>query len=196
MSLPSLKSLLLHDMKLSGTVPATRPCIEPTANCTNATLQTLSLALNYFTGTTDALEKQTNLTTLLLSSNRFSCEAADLDAAEGLAKGNWADPTDLALEAAGREIEEALIIVGIGNPYAGIGTSTNQANTALSFAGNMQARLNLLLLPPALMLWFVQLLRKSAYIPLTPLSRLLQEDVTPSNCLAKCALSGLCVAGS
>ena len=192
MSLPSLKSLLLHGMKLSGTVPATRPCIEPTANCTNATLQTLSLALNYFTGTTDALEKQTNLTTLLLSSNRFSCEAADLDAAEGLATGNWADPTDLALEAAGGEIALATL----ANPYAGIGTSTNQSNTALSFAGNMQARLNLLLLPPTLMLWFVQLLRKSAYIPWTPLSRLLQEDVTPSNCLAKCALSGLCVAGS
>ena len=137
LSLPSLKSLLLHDMKLSGTVPAARQLCEPTANCTNATLQTLSLALNYFTGTTDALEKQTNLTTLLLSSNRFSCEAANLDAAEGLATGNWADPTDLALEAAGREIED----VSVKNPYAGIGTSTNRSNTALSFAGNMQARL-------------------------------------------------------
>jgi hypothetical protein len=165
---------------------------KPTANCTNATLQTLSLAVNYFTGTTDALEEQTNLKTLLLSSNRFSCEAADLDAAEGLASGNWADPTDLALEAAGEEIK----YWSSTNPYAGIGTSTNRSNTALSFAGNMQARLNLLPLPPALMLWFVQLLRKSAYIPLTPLSRLLQKDVTPSSCLAKCALSGLCVAGS
>jgi hypothetical protein len=194
MSLPSLRSLLLHGMKLSGTVPATRQLCKPTANCTNATLQTLSLAVNYFTGTTDALEGQTNLKTLLLSSNRFSCEAADLDAAEGLATGNWADPTDLALEAVGEEIARQTNT----NPYnyAGIGTSTNRSNTALSFAGNMQARLDLLPLPPALMLWFVQLLRKSAYIPLTPLSRLLQEDVTPSNCLAKCALSGLCVAGS
>ena len=181
-------------MKLSGTVPAARQMCKPTANCTNATLQTLSLAVNYFTGTTDALQEQTNLKTLLLSSNRFSCEAADLDAAEGLATGNWADPTDLALEAAGEEIKYQT--GGTLNPYAGIGTSTNRSNTALSFAGNMQARLNLLLLPPALMLWIVQMLRKSAYIPLTPLSRLLQEDVTPSNCLAKCALSGLCVAGS
>ena len=194
MSLPSLRSLLLHGMRLSGTVPATRQMCEPTANCTNATLQTLSLAVNYFTGTTDALEEQTDLATLLLSSNRFSCEAADLDAAEGLATGNWEDPTDLALKAAGEEIQYQAE-TGT-NPYAGIGTSTNRSNTALSFAGNMQARLNLLLLPLALMLWFMQLLRKPAYIPLTPLSRLLQEDVTPSNCLAKCALSGLCVAGS
>ena len=137
--------------------------------------------MNYFTGTTDALEEQQNLKTLLLSSNRFSCAAADLDAAEGLATGNWADPTDLALEAAGWEI--ASITSTQVNPYAGIGTSTNRSNTALSFAGNMQARLGLLLLPLALMLWFVQLFRKSAYIPLTPLSRLLLEDVALSNCL-------------
>ena len=182
MSLPYLRSLLLHGMKLSGTVPTTRQMCEPTANCTNATLQTLSLALNYFTGTTDALEEQTDLATLLLSSNRFSCEAADLDAAEGLATGNWEDPTDLALNAAGEEIQYQ---TGGANPYAGIGTSTNRSNTALSFAGNMQARLNLLLLPLALMLLFMQLLRKSAYIPLTPLSRLLQEDVTPGIALIK-----------
>ena len=181
MSLPYLRSLLLHGMKLSGTVPTTRQMCEPTANCTNATLQTLSLALNYFTGTTDALEEQTDLATLLLSSNRFSCEAADLDAAEGLATGNWEDPTDLALKAAGEEIKAMTKT----NPYAGIGTSTNRSNTALSFAGNMQARLNLLLLPLALMLLFMQLLRKSAYIPLTPLSRLLQEDVTPGIALIK-----------
>ena len=138
-------------MRLSGTVPTTRQMCEPTANCTNATLQTLSLAVNYFTGTTDALEEQTDLATLLLSSNRFSCEAADLDAAEGLATGNWEDPTDLALNAAGEEIKARTKT----NPYAGIGTSTNRSNTALSFAGNMQARLDLLPLPLALMLWFV-----------------------------------------
>ena len=152
MSLPRLRSLLLHGMKLSGTVPATRQLCETTANCTNTTLQTLSLAVNYFTGTTDALEEQTDLATLLLSSNRFSCEAAGLDAAEGLATGNWADPTDLALKAAGEEIKHPLMLA---NAYAGITASTNRSNTALSFAGNMQARLNLLLLPPALMLWFV-----------------------------------------
>ena len=117
---------------------------EPTANCTNATLQTLSLASNYFTGTTDVLEAETDLQTLLLSSNRFSCEAADLDAAEGLATGNWTDPTDLALEAAGKEIARKQHV----NPYAGIiANNLTRSNTALSFAGNMQARLDPFLLP-------------------------------------------------
>ena len=123
-------------MKLSGTVPTTRQLCEPTANCTNAKLRTLSLAVNYFTCTTDALEEQTSLTTLLLSSNRFSCEAADLYAAEGLATGNWEDPTDLALKAAGEEIKDE---TSGANPYAAIGTSINRSNTALSFAGNMLA---------------------------------------------------------
>ena len=73
--------------------------------------------------------------TVLLSSNRLSCEAVSLDGAAGLGKGNWTPPTQLALLIAGKDIES----VTDTNPYADI-VLTNQSNTALSFAGNLQVR--------------------------------------------------------
>ena len=68
--LRNLESLLLHGNRLSGSLPArSQRRLESTlTNYSSATLQTLSLAHNYFTGSTDHLEAQTNLTTLLLSS--------------------------------------------------------------------------------------------------------------------------------
>lgn len=73
--------------------------------------------------------------TVLLSSNRLSCEAVSLDGAAGLGKGNWTPPTQLALLAAGEGIEREML----ANQYADI-VLTNQSNTALSFAGNLQVR--------------------------------------------------------
>ena len=120
------------------------------------------------------LSRATKLQSLLL----FSCEVGGLDEATGLGQGEFQDPTTEALQSAGRNVYQQSGI----NAFASV-SNRSFANTALSFAGNMQARLSLLLLPLALMLWFVQLLRKSAYIPLTPPSRLLQKDVAPRDAL-------------
>ena len=108
-----MKSLLLNDMALSGSLPSfSRPGL-------NSTLAVLSLARNYLTGSTDALEQESSLETIILSAvsvlllaclslcvgslqNYFSCEVAGLDEATGLGQGVFQDPTTEALQSAGR----------------------------------------------------------------------------------------------
>ena len=154
LSLASLKSLLLHGDRLS------LPKIT-SANHSNATLETLSLAHNHFTGTIDALERQTSLKTLLLSGialhlctrsvldshlgigNHFSCDVASLDAATGLAQGIVRDPNEVALKSVGEEIrtkganEIGRETTRTIDPYAGV-EIVNRSNTCLVFAGNAQ----------------------------------------------------------
>ena len=176
-----MKSLLLNDMALSGSLPSfSRPGL-------NSTLAVLSLARNYLTGSTDALEQESSLETIILSAvsvlllaylslcvgslqNYFSCEVAGLDEATGLGQGVFQDPTTEALQSAGRA---SLQQTGI-NPFASL-ENRNYSNTALSFAGNTQASSHLLYL----LIEHIddaQLTRGAAFIPPTAPRRLLKVD--------------------
>eukprot|EP00656_Telonema_subtile_P018154 TRINITY_DN19789_c0_g1_i1.p1 TRINITY_DN19789_c0_g1~~TRINITY_DN19789_c0_g1_i1.p1 ORF type:complete len:1166 (+),score=65.42 TRINITY_DN19789_c0_g1_i1:148-3645(+) len=77
-----LKSLLLNDVRLSGTLPV--------VNATSS-LISLGLARNYLQGGVGDLHGP-NLQTLLLSSNYFSCEASELEHAVLLGQGYFNDP--------------------------------------------------------------------------------------------------------
>ena len=103
--------------------------------------------------------------------NYFSCEVAGLDEATGLGQGVFQDPTTEALQSAGRQIQ----IYGIGiNPFASL-ENRSYSNTALSFAGNVQASSHLL----HFLIEHIddaQLTRGAAFIPPTAPRRLLKVD--------------------
>lgn len=74
--------------------------------------------------------------------NYFSCEVAGLDEATGLGQGEFQDPTTEALQSAGREIYDQ---TGYIDPFSSV-SNRSFANTALSFAGNVQVSSHLLYL--------------------------------------------------
>eukprot|EP00656_Telonema_subtile_P054505 TRINITY_DN8174_c0_g2_i5.p1 TRINITY_DN8174_c0_g2~~TRINITY_DN8174_c0_g2_i5.p1 ORF type:complete len:1044 (-),score=161.68 TRINITY_DN8174_c0_g2_i5:235-3366(-) len=127
-SLSRLKAFLANGMSLSGTLPAFGHHAE-----TASTLETLSLAQNFLTATTDVLAQETNLRTLLLSSNYLSCNAVTLNGALNLGRGTFGDP--------GQEVLSNLAAdVAIEFPaFDPFPTTVDRfENTVLVFAGNPQ----------------------------------------------------------
>ena len=119
-------------MYLSGTIPTA----SLNGTSSQASLQTLSLARNFFSGTTGSLDEQTALRTLLLSSNKLTCEAVRLDEAAHLGKGLFQDPTGQALWRLGERLRRSSVFYD--NPYEDAGATAGYNNTVLIFAGNTQ----------------------------------------------------------
>ena len=82
----SLKSLLAHDMRLSGTLPMPTETVHPNQ------LEVISLARNYLVGQTNSLEFFPDLTSVLLSSNYFSCDVPQLSNNSNLGEGYFLNP--------------------------------------------------------------------------------------------------------
>ena len=95
-------------------------------------LEVLSLARNYITGKTDNLEHESALKTLLLSSNRLSCQPAELENATNLGQGNFKEPSSSALEEAGKVLE------GVTGTASAVSAAKTFQNTVLIFAGNTE----------------------------------------------------------
>jgi hypothetical protein len=66
----------------------------------------LSLARNYFEGSTDVLANSSNLQTLLLASNYFGSDVVSLDGADILGKGVYQDPATEKLKEVGQIIQK------------------------------------------------------------------------------------------
>ena len=83
----TVTALLLHNLRLSGSLPhkpqsMAGPFINP-----NVSMKVLTLARNYMIGDIKSLDHFTNLESLLISSNYFSCAAAGMNGATHLATG-------------------------------------------------------------------------------------------------------------
>lgn len=102
--LPGLAELLAHGMRLSGSIPA------GWSGALVAELRTVSLARNFLRGQTGVLNSL-NLTTLLLSGNYLSAEAATMNEASALATGTFTEPGDYSLQVIGAEISDASTVV-------------------------------------------------------------------------------------
>lgn len=105
----SLRGFQANAMTLSGSIP----------QGPYSTIQTFSATRNYLTGSTRSLSGAVALKTLILSSNRFSCDSARLDVATGLGQGQFHDPTALALYAFGQlQKNEVNTVLNVGmQPY-------------------------------------------------------------------------------
>jgi hypothetical protein len=95
-------------------------------------LEVLSLARNYITGKTDNLEHESALQTLLLSSNRLSCQSAELENATNLGQGDFVEPSSSTLEDAGKVLE------GVTGTASAVSAAKTFQNTVLIFAGNTE----------------------------------------------------------
>ena len=95
-------------------------------------LEVLSLARNYITGKTDNLEHASGLKTLLLSSNRLSCDSAELENATNLGQGSFVEPSSSTLEEAGKVLE------GVTGTASAVSAAKTFQNTVLVFAGNTE----------------------------------------------------------
>eukprot|EP00656_Telonema_subtile_P040374 TRINITY_DN4542_c0_g3_i1.p1 TRINITY_DN4542_c0_g3~~TRINITY_DN4542_c0_g3_i1.p1 ORF type:complete len:1113 (+),score=213.46 TRINITY_DN4542_c0_g3_i1:643-3981(+) len=136
------RAVLLNDLMLSGTLPVVHP-----------KLLTLSLARNRFEGTMEGLERATSLTTLIVSGNYLSCQAARLDGTQNLSVGVFSDPVTSALKKQGTVVE---LKDEYSKPFATVIERSYQ-NIALAFAGN-------------------QLTTEAAYVPMTGPGRLRRLD--------------------
>ena len=96
-------------------------------------METLSLGRNYFDGTTESLESAQKLQTLILSSNRLSCNVLEGNEAAGLGDGRFLEPSGYVLFQAGRILTNEH--KAAKNPFEDIVPSTFQ-NLALVFAGH------------------------------------------------------------
>ena len=85
-SLKRLQNCLMSNMQLSGTLPG-----APSKSYQS--LEVLSLTRNYLTGHGESLAAATSLKTLLISSNRLSCNAVGLDESPNLASGDFMEPS-------------------------------------------------------------------------------------------------------
>lgn len=100
-ALTELESLIVANQKISGTIPkigchgAFQNLIALSGSLpkwSNNEFQVIAVARNYLTGKTDSLSDLVKLRTLILTENRFSCNAARLDSAVELATGDSCDP--------------------------------------------------------------------------------------------------------
>lgn len=127
-SLPSLllkgvtSSLILNNLGISGSLPAVD----------NQELQILSLTRNHLVGNTHGLTQLTSLTTLLLSGNHISCNAAQMNDAYSLGTGSFLNPVPATLMGLGEQLVQDL---PVQNPFLGLGDPTTR-NTVVAFAGN------------------------------------------------------------
>ena len=71
----------------------------------------LSLARNYFEGSTDVLANSSNLQTLLLASNYFASDVVSLDGADNLGQGVFQDPATDKLKGVGPIIKNNAVTV-------------------------------------------------------------------------------------
>ena len=71
----------------------------------------LSLARNYFEGSTDVLRSSSKLQTLLLASNYFASDVVSLDDADILGQGVFQDPARDKLKDVGRIIKKNAVTV-------------------------------------------------------------------------------------
>ena len=71
----------------------------------------LSLARNYFEGSTDVLRSSSKLQTLLLASNYFASDVALLDDADILGQGVFRGPATQKLKAVGRVIKKDAVTI-------------------------------------------------------------------------------------
>ena len=71
----------------------------------------LSLARNYFEGSTDVLANSSKLQTLLLASNYFASDVVSLDDADILGQGVFQDPATDKLKAVGQIIKKNAVAV-------------------------------------------------------------------------------------
>ena len=78
---------------------------------TDAHLLQLSLARNYFEGSTDVLANSSNLQTLLLASNYFASDVVSLDDADNLGQGVFQDPATDKLKGVGPIIKNNAVTV-------------------------------------------------------------------------------------
>merc|ERR1719272_1029879 len=99
-----MQNLLLNNMRMSSSLPAqdSRRTDSPLYD----TLSTLSLARNYFEGSTDVLANSSDLQTLLLASNYFASDVVSLNGADILGKGVYQDPATEKLKEVGRIIQK------------------------------------------------------------------------------------------
>ena len=148
MSSPSLCSASWATLGLNGTTWA---------------LEALSLSRNRLGGQTATLDGGTELRTIIISANFFSCSVVPLDGNEKLAQGTFSEPSQQAMRNLGLQdradftIEVELFAGSCGgsrcvatfdlNPFGDI-KSTNFSNMVMAFTGNTQLRTNAAQVPP------------------------------------------------
>ena len=141
------KGLLLNAMRLSGSISASNSAADRISNRSDfkSGNVTISAARNTFAGTIPKeFEFLTSLKTLILSGNRFSCYAPDMDNAVNLGKDTFEEPVVSAL----KEIGEAFVLGDIKirtNQFADLSGSYHSAVTV--FAGNSALQSGASLLP-------------------------------------------------
>ena len=110
-------------------------------------LQTVSLARNWLSGTTDSISGSNSLQTLLISGNQLECDAVRLDNATLLGQGVFMDPTSEVFTNLGKEAAasapyfnsftymvpfgyNATVMAFAGNPFLTVGTSMLSSGSA------------------------------------------------------------------
>eukprot|EP00656_Telonema_subtile_P047158 TRINITY_DN5401_c0_g1_i7.p1 TRINITY_DN5401_c0_g1~~TRINITY_DN5401_c0_g1_i7.p1 ORF type:complete len:459 (+),score=55.03 TRINITY_DN5401_c0_g1_i7:343-1719(+) len=143
--LSTLTAFLANSNRLEGTLPH-----SSTASWLHS-LETLSLARNYFVGNTEALAHSSSLETLVLSGNLLGCNLVRLDNAKRLGSGQFQLPTTVALEMTGLQLTiqnalnrgslataiKATYFIGNGDPFAHVvRRAPSRPNSVLLFPGN------------------------------------------------------------
>ena len=125
------RGLLLNDLKLSGSLPA------GSARRVDGVTDKIAFAASrgYFTGKIpDQFNSKLGFETLILSSNRFSCNAPGMDGAANLGVGQFVEPVVAALKAIGDAFVEDRENKVVTSPFASLtGTYKNAVHI---FAGN------------------------------------------------------------
>ena len=97
------QNILLNNMRISGSLPE---CSRMGTRHIYSDLSTLSIARNYFTGSTDSISRSDNLSTLVLASNFFTADMVALDGATGLGSSTpYQDPAELTLVQVGAQVK-------------------------------------------------------------------------------------------
>ena len=97
------QNVLLNNMRISGSLPA---CSQSNLSM-YSTLSTLSVARNYFSGSTDALGQSSNLSTLVLASNFFTSNMVTIDKAIDLGSDQpYQDPAERTLLNVGAQVKK------------------------------------------------------------------------------------------
>ena len=132
-----LKSLKISDMQISGTLPPWQhqppPPLNDSSRNLEQNLQILVLSRNYLQGSTSALDGFSVLKTLIITSNHFSCDVADLHNNEVLGQGTFNDPVTSRLSATGRYMAQNFPFL---DPYEDTNHVLSYPATVMAYSGN------------------------------------------------------------
>ena len=120
-----LRSLLASNNEISGAIPSWDTVIP-----LEQSLETLVLSRNYMRGPTAPLNNFSALTTLIIASNYFSCNSADLRDNDVLGQGEFSDPTTKQVAEAG---EFMAGVYPFADPFKQTNVILNYSNTVMAY---------------------------------------------------------------